>query len=101
MKCFHRTPFPESILQNGFRDGEGTYMTRTLHRGVWLSDRPLSFFEGAKGDDLLSVEIPDEVLAEYEWIEEGKPYREFLVPAEIVNRRGPPELVDEDDDGDW
>ena len=40
---------------------------------------------------------PDEVLAEYEWVEDGKPYREFLIPAEIVNRYGPPELVDEDD----
>jgi hypothetical protein len=27
-----------------------------------------------------------DVTADYEWIEERKPYREWLVPAEIVNR---------------
>lgn len=26
MKLLHRTPFAESILKIGFRDGEGTYM---------------------------------------------------------------------------
>ena len=100
MRCFHRTPYSESILENGFRDGEGTYMTRIMHKGVWLSDRPLSFFEGAKGVGLLSLEIPDDVLAEYEWVEDEKPYREFLIPSEIVNSYGPPEPVDEDD-YDW
>jgi len=43
--------------------------------------------------------MPEEVLKSYEWIEEGKPYKEFLVPAVIVNQHGPPELVDEDDYG--
>ena len=100
MKCFHRIPYAESILENGFRDGEGTYLTDITHNGVWLSDRPLSIFEGAKGDGLVSLEIPDDVLAEYEWGEDGKPYREFLIPAVTVNSYEPPELVDEDDD-DW
>jgi hypothetical protein len=36
MKCFHRTPHPDSVLENGFRDGEGTYMTGIMHQGVWL-----------------------------------------------------------------
>ena len=100
MKCFHRTPYGESILEHGFRDGEGTYLTESMHKGVWLSDRPLDFGQGAKGDDLLLVEIPDDVLEPCEWVEDEKPYREFLVSAEVVNRYGPPELVDEDD-YDW
>lgn len=100
MKCFHRTPYGELILDEGFRDGEGTYMTGVMHNGVWLSDRPLDFGQGAKGDDLLLLEIPDDVLAPCEWVEDGKPYREFLIPAEIVNRYGPPKPVDEDD-YDW
>lgn len=100
MKCFHRTPHSESILEHGFRDGEGTYMTAIIHKGVWLSDRPLTIFEGAKGDDLLLLEIPDDVLEPCEWVEDAKPYREFLVPAAVVNQYGPPELVD-DNDFDW
>jgi len=28
---------------------------------VWLSDRPLDVNEGASGDDLLVVEIPEDV----------------------------------------
>jgi hypothetical protein len=61
-------------------------MTTSWHEGVWLSDSPLSINEGADGDDLLAIEIPADVIADYEWIEELKPYREWLVPAEIVNR---------------
>ena len=100
MKCFHRTPYPESILEHGFRDGEGTYLTDTTHKGVWLSDRPLDIGQGAKGKAIFLLEIPEEAIQPYEWVEDGKPYREFLIPSELVNRYGPPELVDEDD-YDW
>ena len=100
MKVFHRTPYAKSILENGFRDGEGTYLTTITHKGVWLSDRPLDVGQGARGRDLLCLDIPDDVLEPFEWIEEEKPYREFLLPAEIVNSYGPPELCDEDD-YDW
>jgi len=100
VKLFHRTPQAASILKDGFRDGEGTYLTETMHRGVWLSDRPLDFGQGAKGNDLLLLDIPEDDISPFEWIEEGKPYREFLVPAEIINRFGPPDHVDEDE-YDW
>jgi hypothetical protein len=100
MRVFHRTPNGQKIIDEGFRNGEGTYMTGMMHKGVWLSDRPLCIFEGAKGEDLLTLEIPDDVLAEYEWVQEGPTYREFLIPAEMVNSYGPPNLCDEDD-YDW
>lgn len=73
-------------------------MTLELWRGVWFSDVPLDGNEGAEGEDLLSVEIPDELFAEYEWIEDGKPYREALIPAEKVNSLGRPKLIDEFED---
>ena len=41
--------------------------------------------DGAQGTDLLDVEIPEEDVAPHKWIEEGNRYREFLVPAAIVN----------------
>jgi hypothetical protein len=99
MRLFHRTYYADTIIRDGFRDGEGFYLTTHRYRGVWLSNRPLDENEGAEGDIVLQVKIPEDVVSEYEWIEEGKPYREFLVPAEIINRYGPPRVVI--DDRDW
>ncbi len=103
MQLFHTTYAADAILAEGFRDGEGTYLTEQVWRGVWLADRPLDANEGAHGDAVLVVEIPEEVIAPYEWIEDYSDIpaewidsngirREFLVPAEIVNRYGPPQL---------
>jgi hypothetical protein len=83
----------EAILRDGFRDQTRNY---GLHydtgepfvlTGVWLSDRPLEVNEGTAGDTVLAVELhaPLEDLADCELIEEGKPYREWCVPAEIVH----------------
>ena len=96
MKVFHRTPAADAIRSDGFRDGEGTYGTAQLFRGVWLSDEPLDIGQGASGDTLLTLEIPESSLRKYEWVEDEKTYREFLVPAEIVNRFGPPEICEDE-----
>jgi hypothetical protein len=29
--------------------------------------------------------MTDRELSEFEWVEEGKPYREWLIPAEVIN----------------
>ena len=85
---YHRTTREraETIVQDGFRDAVGTYLTETTHAGVWLSDVPLDVNEGAKGDALLRVvlDLTDRELSVYEWIEEGKPYGEWLIPAGVV-----------------
>lgn len=58
-----------------------------MRRGVWLSaEGVLTINEGAKGDDVLVIEVPEEAVLPYEFIEDGKPYREFLVPASLLNR---------------
>jgi hypothetical protein len=99
MKLYHRTDHAKEILDNGFLDGTGSYLTDATFSGVWLSNVPLTVNEGAKGNTLLMVDIPEEVIAaDFEWIEEGKPYREFLVPASIVNQYGPPSIVPDEDD---
>ena len=85
MILYHRTNASSQILAEGFRDGAGTYMTDREWRGVWLSDRVLDANEGAIGDAVLFVEIPEEEIAPYAWIQDIG-YREFLVPAELVNR---------------
>jgi len=77
-----------AILRHGFRDITGTYLTDQEFSGVWLSDQPLDVNEGAEGDAVLRVtfSIPLTRLDEFEWVEEGKGYREWLVPAEFINK---------------
>jgi hypothetical protein len=55
------------------------------HRGVWLLDRPLAANEGAWGDTAIAVDLPLSE-ADLEWKEEGKVYREWLIPAAIINK---------------
>jgi len=42
--------------------------------------------EGANGYRVLAVDIPEARIADFEWTEVGKPYREWLIPAELLNR---------------
>src|SRR5262249_21233968 len=72
------------ILANGFRDHTARYLTDREWTGVWVSDRPLYNTEGASGDTLLQIKIAEEIVAPYEWLREGKPYREWLVPAAVL-----------------
>ncbi|MBR0914888.1 hypothetical protein [Bradyrhizobium japonicum] len=99
MILYHRTSaaIAERILCDGFRDGVGTYMTSDEHSGVWLSNVPLDVNEGAPGDTLLRLELPEQIIASYEWIEKGKPYREWLIPAQLINEKaGSVCVIDED-----
>ena len=73
-------------MRDGFRDGECNYLTEDLRNGVFLSDRPLDGNEGAKGDCLIEVVVDENAIAQYELSEDGKPYREWNIPAEILNQ---------------
>jgi hypothetical protein len=76
-----------SVLANGFRDGTGRPASQAEHRGVWVCDRLLVLLSGIELGDVACFEIrvPREWLLRYEWREEGRGYREFLVPAIELN----------------
>jgi hypothetical protein len=95
MLVYHTTPKPYAILSKGFKDGTDYYLTRTLHTGVWFADVPLDENEGARGETTLCLVIPPKVFARAEepWVEEGKPYREALIRAAVVNRYGPAKIA--------
>lgn len=81
------------ILAAGFKDGTGRYLTDHKFTGVWLADRPLDENEGCKGSTVLAVSGLDQSdIADYEWIEEGRGYREWLVPAAMLNGKVTVEL---------
>jgi hypothetical protein len=89
-QLFHVTTADRAarILKEGFKDGRGKYLTDQVFEGVWLSDQPLSENEGAKGDTVLEVrsDVRLSELDYWEWKQENKPYREWLIPAEYINK---------------
>jgi hypothetical protein len=87
LRLFHATTeaAAASIFTSGFRDST-LYIDGLELTGVWLSDIPLDRQEGTKGTEVLVVDLPEELLADYELIEDEKTYREFCVPSGTVNR---------------
>src|SRR5262245_31283309 len=87
MKIYHRTNQVEAVAikLGGFEDASVDYGFG-LTSGVRVSDRPIDANE-AKGDTLLLIDcsLSEADLQDYEVQEEGKPYREWLIPAFILN----------------
>lgn len=99
MYLFHRTTEEKAmaILKEGFRERTDTWGTGELFPGVWFSaDYPLDEDEGAYGNVVLRLDIPEDVIAEFEWIQDIG-YREFLIREHIVNQYGPPQWLEEDE----
>ena len=108
MRLFHVTgdKNAEAILRDGFREGfrgirpgvrngTGFYLTDREWSGVWISDKPFDDAHLSDGITLFAIEIPEEDISDLEWVEEGKPYREWLVPAALLNSYGPPVVTDD------
>jgi len=97
--CYHTTDAADAILRNGFRDATGSYLLATFElTGVFLGDSPMDINEVAKSDQVLRVEFPDNVdLDDFELIEDEKPYREWCVPAALINEHAVVTLMSDDD----
>jgi hypothetical protein len=97
MRLFHATTLRAAriIRDSGFRNARGSYGLvdeqtgrRIIVEGVFLADRILTCSEGVSPDATayFRIVIPGKLISRFEWIEEGKGYREWCVPANIVNR---------------
>ncbi len=96
MQLYHTTTLERAgiIKSGGFRDAEGSYglmcdsQTPYYIRGVFFSDSPLECSDGLLVDvsEVFVLEIPNDEIEPYELIEEGKGYREWCIPARLVNR---------------
>jgi len=66
-----------------------------------VSKIPIDRQKGAKGDILLEVlvNLTEDDISDFEIIEEGKPYREWCIPAELINTNTTG--LQEVDDSDW
>jgi hypothetical protein len=100
MKLYHSTTksAATSILARGFRDGEGNYGLPLILRGVFVSDVPVDVNEGAAGCTLLEIDatLTENEIAQYELVAEPSGgYREWCIPADLLNSRGTITLADE------
>jgi hypothetical protein len=84
MLVYHRTYHAAGILREGFRDGAYVMPGLGELRGV-STDWPLDENEGADGDTVLALDIPEAVFVESEHVKEDEPYREAMIPADTLN----------------
>ena len=89
MKVYHvaKAENASDIDTHGFQ-GPGRYLADAQPGGVWVADRPLLAESGTPIEvaACFEIQVPDRVLLSREWIEDGKGYRKFLVPALVLNR---------------
>jgi hypothetical protein len=103
MKLFRRvTPEEaERVVNAGFENHSGRYLTEQEWEGVWVSDAPLDCNEGVSNGATVLIEIelalPESDITDYEWVEEGKPYREWLLPAELINAHAKARVLSEEE----
>jgi hypothetical protein len=96
MICYHTTDAADAILSEGFRDSI-RMVAGVEFTGAFLSDRPVTVSEGAKGEQVLQVEFGDDIdLSIHEWPGVGNP-RQWCVPAELINTRATVTLMSDDD----
>jgi len=96
---YHRTNADNAraIIDSGFKNSSGYFMNNRIWTGVWLSSIPVESEPSAEEDALLMVklEIDGRELSRWEWSAEGRSYREWLLPANIINRCATVEMVNQ------
>ena len=104
LKLFSRvTPTEaEQILAGGFKDHTGTYTHGEEWTGVWVSDRPRGCYEDVPLTTtvLLGIElpVPEAEIEDWQWGRPGETYREWLLPAELLNTRGSVRVVNDEEE---
>lgn len=101
---YHRTTAQaaKAILEVGFRDAKRHFGSNIEFEGVWLSDVPRDSkdFGHTGRDTLLAVTLDDADLGALEVLEEGteRSYREWIVPAAVINAKGKVRIVPADEE---
>lgn len=96
IRLYHAVDYDEAlaIREHGFPDAPVDDATREQQAGVWMVDNPV----GRTGEDRITfaVEVPLEVVRQFEREPGFHDERRFLVPAELLNRHGPPTVIGDD-----
>jgi hypothetical protein len=77
-----------AILTDGFRDATGSFgFATTMLTGVFFADEPVDENDGAASSEaIVAVDVPNaRTLEQFEIIEDLKGFREWCLPAVMVN----------------
>ena len=76
----------EASVRDGFRDGKGSLdVDPNWPHGVRVSDEPLSVYDGACGDEMVEVVVPDSSPLDAELFDEAEGHRQWCVSAHVLN----------------
>jgi hypothetical protein len=98
METFHSTTLDVagSIAEQGFPNVTAGPLTRAPGTGVWLTERPVMSGDGlGRMDAWFEIAIDESLLLPFEWMEPGMAYRQWIVPADIINEHGLVRSLDE------
>ena len=85
MQLYHWTLNRTKLKAKGFPPNKDRHSDSEL--GVWLTDIITGSPESIKSEmRIVTIEIPEEVIIDYEETNTGSGYRAFRVPAEVVNQ---------------
>ena len=85
MILYHWTLNIDKLKKSGFRDHHSRHSEEM--EGVWFTDQLIGGPYSIKlGMQLVKVKVPESEIEPYEKKNEGSGYREFNIPADIVNQ---------------
>lgn len=87
---FHHTTQEDAraILDDGFRNDCGSYLSNRTWAGVWLSASPEVASLTTSGVSLaVKLAMTENELERWEWTGEGRQTREWLIPARVLNAK--------------
>jgi hypothetical protein len=91
MKLYHRTTRANAdlILREGFRNEEERYTSDFSDEGVWFSDVPRDAVECDPDEVVVAIDVGFSArsLSTFECSEDETAYREWLIPAALVNSK--------------
>jgi hypothetical protein len=100
----HRTAeaAARQIVTDGFRDGEGLLQNGCI-LAFWFPTGRSDENKGACGNAQIRIELAKDEgeIAAFQWIEDDKSFREWLVPANLINEFGSVEIQEIDAEPLW
>jgi len=92
--AIEESPAADTTIEKNPRQKLADWEFEFLHAQGMRPDHYVLDIGYGDSDVILELDIPESVVAEYEWAVE-LPYRQFLVPATLLNQYGPARVCDE------